>query len=341
MTDTMRAVIADEPGAPDVLELREVPIPEPGPGQVRLRVAYAALNPLDTHARAARVAYMAPDFPFTPGIEFSGVVDAVGDGVDPGWLGRRVVNERNWGGCAEYALTAPEFLLDIPDGFDWILGTVFHTCVYSAWHALHTAGRIRPGDVVLLHSAAGAVGAMSAQIARDAGATVVGLCSLSKADFARAHGVDHVISSSDPEWPAKVLEVTGGHGADLVLDGIAGPEAPKNFEAAAPLGQVIYLGAIGGYPPPVDISKELYAKSLAVRGYLVYVAMASTGGTELAEIHDALRSGRWKAPVSEIVDLEDTADLHRRFEARGLMGRNLIRVGGELEVGPLSTHLEP
>lgn len=330
MTDMMQAVVADKPGTPDVLDLREVPIPEPGPGQLRMQVAYAALNPLDTHARGARVAYMAPDFPFTPGIEFSGIVDAVGDGVDSGWLGRRVVNERNWGGCAEFALSAPAFLLEIPDGFDWILGTVFHTCVYSAWHVLHTAGRVRKGDVVLLHSAAGAIGAMAAQIATTAGATVVGLCSPAKFDFARANGVDHLISSSDPDWPGKVLEATGGHGADLVIDGIAGPEAPKNFAAAAPLGQVIYMGAIGGYAPPVDISRELYSKSIAVRGYMVYTAMAATAGAELDEIHGALLDGTWTAPISEIVELADTADLHRRFEARELMGRNLIRVGGEL-----------
>lgn len=330
MTDTMKAMVAQNPGPPEALELREIPVPEPGPDQVRLRVAYAALNPLDTHARAARVAYMAPDFPFTPGVEFSGIVDAVGSGVDRQWLGKRVVSEKHWGGCAEYALTPVENLLEIPEGFDWVLGTVFHTCVYSSWHALHTAGRIRSGDRVLLHSAAGAIGAMSSQIAKDAGATVIGLCSQAKFDFARAHGVDHVFSSSDPDWPAKVVEATEGHGADLIIDGIAGPEAPKNFEAAAPFGQVVYMGAVGGYAPPVDISRELYAKSIAVRGFMVYLGMAVTGGAELPEIHDALRSGRWKAPISEIVELEDTPDLHRRFEARELMGRNLIRVGGEI-----------
>ncbi len=330
MTPMMKAMIADAPGSPDVLELREVPIPEPGPGQVRLRVAYAALNPLDTHARAARVAYMAPDFPFTPGVEFSGTVESVGSGVDRKWFGKRVVSEKHWGGCAEYAVTPVDNLIEIPDGFDWILGTVFHTCVYSAWHVLHTAGRVRASDTVLLHSAAGAIGAMSAQIASDAGATVVGLCSSSKFEFARSHGADHLFSSSDPEWPAKVIEATGGHGADLIIDGIAGPEAPRNFEAAAPFGQVIYMGAVGGYAPPVDISRELYAKSIAVRGFMVYLGMAVTGGVELPEIHDALRTGRWKAPISEIVELEDTPDLHRRFEARELMGRNLIRVGGEI-----------
>lgn len=331
MTDTMKAMVAENPGPPEILELRNVPTPEPGPGQVRIRVAYAALNPLDTHARAARVAYMAPDFPFTPGIEFSGLVDAVADDVDPGWIGKRVVSERHWGGCAEFALTTIDNLIEIPEGFDWTLGTVFHTCVYSSWHALHTAGRVRRGDRVLLHSVAGAIGAMSAQIAHDAGAEVIGLCSPSKFDFARSHGADHLISSSDSDWPTKVLEVTGGHGADLIIDGIAGPDAPKNFEAAAPFGQVVYMGAVGGYAPPVDISRELYAKSIAVRGFMVYLGMAVTGGAELPEIHDALLSGRWKAPISEIVELEATPELHRRFEARELMGRNLIRIGGEID----------
>jgi len=327
---TMTALVADRPGPPEVLELRQVPIPEPGSGQVRVRVAYAALNPLDTHARAARVAYMAPEFPFTPGIEFSGLVEAVGDGVDAGWLGRRVVSERNWGGCAERAVTPVDALLEIPEGFDWVLGTVFHTCVYSSWHALHTAGRLREGDTVLLHSAAGAIGAMSAQIAKEAGATVVGLCSPSKFDFARPFGFDHLVDSGATDWVEQVMAATEGHGADLIIDGVAGPEAPKNHAALAPLGQVIYIGAVGGYAPPVDISRELYAKSIAVRGFMVYVAAAATGGVEKPMIHEALRSGRWKAPINRIAELDDAVEMHRLFEQRKLYGRNLFRIGGEI-----------
>ena len=143
MTPTMRAMIAGTPGPPDVLELQHVPVPEPAAGQALVRVAYTALNPLDTHARAARVDYMAPEFPFTPGYEFSGLVEADGDGVDPEPVGRRVVSEGEWGGCAEYALATADRLITIPDGFAWQLGTVYHTCVYSSWHILHTAGRIR------------------------------------------------------------------------------------------------------------------------------------------------------------------------------------------------------
>jgi NADPH2:quinone reductase len=330
MTNTMRAIVADQPGPPEMLELRQLPIPEPGPGQALIRVAYASLNPLDTHARAARVEYLAPEFPFTPGVEFSGLVEAVGDGVDPSLIGQRMVSERAWGGCAEYALAEAGGLIPIPDGFDWVLGTVFHTCVYSAWHVLHTAGRVQPGDTVLLHSAAGAIGAMSARIAKDAGATVFGLCSPEKFDFARSFGADHLVDSSAADWVGQVKELNDGRGVDLVIDGIAGPEAPRNFEVLAPLGQVIYMGAIGGYPPKVDISRELYQKSIAVRGFLVYAAMAATGGVEKQEIHEALRSGRWRAPVERVFELEEVPEAHRLFEQRKLCGRSLIRVGGDL-----------
>jgi NADPH2:quinone reductase len=273
---------------------------------------------------------MAPEFPFTPGYEFSGLVEAVGDGVDPELVGRRVVSEGEWGGCAEYALATADRLITIPDGFAWQLGTVYHTCVYSSWHILHTAGRIRKTDTVLLHSAAGAIGTMATQIAKDAGATVVGLCSPSKFEFAKQFGADHLIDSSADDWVDQLKKVTDGRGADLIIDGVAGPEAPKNFEALAPLGQVIYMGAIGGYAPSVDISRELYMKSIAVRGFVVYVAMAATDGSEKAEIHDALRSGRWKVPITRVVELEEVPELHRIFEARKLSGRALIRIGGEL-----------
>jgi NADPH:quinone reductase-like Zn-dependent oxidoreductase len=90
------------------------------------------------------------------------------------------------------------------------------------------------------------------------------------------------------------------------------------------------MGAVAGQPPPVDISRQLYAKTIAVRGFVVYVAMAQTGGREKPEIHEALRSGRWQIPITHVVPLEQTAEMHRRFENRELHGKSLIEVGGEL-----------
>lgn len=327
----MRAIVADAPGGPEALELRAVPRPEPGPGQVLVRVAYVAMNPLDTHARAARIDWNAPEFPFTPGYEFSGRVESVGAGVDPALVGRRVVCEAEWGGCADFALATAERLIDIPDDFDWPLGTVFHTCAYSAWHVLHTAGRLRPSDHVLLHSGAGPVGLMATQIAKEAGATVTALVgSPAKIEFARPFGADHLIDREATDWVQEILSLTDGRGVDLIIDGVAGPDSHRNFEALAPLGEVIFMGAVAGQPEPVDISQQLYYKTIGVRGFVVYTAMAATGGKEIPAIHEALASGRWKIPITRVVPLEETADLHRRWENRELYGKCLIEVGGEI-----------
>ena len=146
---------------------------------------------------------------------------------------------------------------------------------------------------------------------------------------ARPFGADHLLDDRG-DWLAELRELTGGRGVDLIVDGVAGPEAPKNYEAAATLGQVIYMGAVAGQPPPVDVSRQLYAKSIAVRGFVVYTAMARTSGSEKPRIHAALSSGHWKIPITRIVPLAETADAHRAFERRELYGKTLIEVGGEL-----------
>jgi NADPH2:quinone reductase len=326
----LRAIVAETPGGPDTLKLVELPVPEPGPGQLRIRVAYCDLNPLDTHARARRIEYNAPSFPFTPGYEYSGMVDAVGEGVDESWIGKRVVSIGEWGGCANYAIAAAARVTEIPEGFDWRLGAVFQTSAYSAWHVLHTAGRLRADDHVLLHSAAGGVATLAAQIAKEAGATVYGLCSPDKMEFARGFGYDYLIDSRSVNFAGEIKALTSGRGVDLIVDGVAGAGAVKNYDALAPLGQVIYIGGWAGSAPPVDISRQLFGKSIAVRGFVVYTARAATKGAELPAIHEALRSGRWRAPITGVFPLEETPALHARMENRELYGKTLIEVGGEL-----------
>lgn len=332
----MKAVVARQPGGPEVLEVEELPTPEPGPDQIRLRVAYASLNPLDTHARAQRVAYKAQSFPYTPGFEFSGIVDAVGANVDRSLIGSRRTFLGAPGGCAESALApvGSPFCahFELPDDLDWKLATVMPCAVYTPWHLIHTAARVRPGDTVLFHGAAGTVAVVGSQIAKQAGARVLGLCSSAdKAAFAREHGaVDEAIITSDNDWVDEVRRITDGRGADVIVDGIAGQQAPRNLEALAPFGQVIYIGAIAGTAPPVDVSSQLYAKSLAVRGFLVYVAMQQSAGAETPAILDALRSGRVRVPITGVWQLDQVAELHRRFENRELVGKQVIEVGGEL-----------
>jgi NADPH2:quinone reductase len=330
----MKAVVAEQPGGPEMLQVKNVPEPEAGPGEVRIRVAYSVLNPLDSHARGAKVAYKASAFPFTPGFEYTGVVDRVGEGVDPTMIGSRATYLGFSGGCAEYAVAdinnPYSHLFRIPDDFDWQLAAAACCVTYTGWHVVDTA-HVTEDNTVLLHGGAGNVAIMTGQIAAERGARVIGLCSSDdKITFARRFVNGDFINRSERDWVEAVHELTGGQGADLIVDGIAGPDAPLNFEALAPCGQVIYLGAIGGTPPPVDVSAQLYAKSIAVRGFLLYKAMERTAGREHPAIHEALGQGRWTVPIDRVWELEEVADLHRAFEQRQLMGRQLIRVGGDL-----------
>jgi NADPH2:quinone reductase len=297
---------------------------------VQVKVAYAAMNPLDVMVRAGTFKFH-PPLPFVLGYQYSGRITEVGEGVDPARVGQRVSVSSQWGGYADYATAPAEAAAPIPDSFAWQLGTVAMGPSLTAWHLVHTAARVRPGDVVVVHAAAGAVGLMLVQIAKDAGARVVGLVgSAAKLAWAREFGADLLLDyRADPDWPQKVKAFSGGAGADFIFDGNQGPDTPKNFQALAPLGQAIFIGAMAGASPPVSVPM-LIGTSQGVRGFVVNHGLNVTKGAEFKEIVPKLASGFWKFPIMAPVPLEQVADLHRAVEARTLLGRGIISVGGDL-----------
>ena len=327
---TMRAIVAEAPGEPDSLRLQEIPIPEPGDAEVQIRVAYSPLNPLDTHARADRIKWSHPGFPFVTGYEYAGRVEQVGAGVDAGLIGTRVAVRGQWGGNADFAVAPADQLVAIPDRFSWMLGSVFSTTGPTAWHLVHSAGRVRRGQTVVLHSAAGSVGILTAQIAKSAGARVIGLAGgPEKCAYAAQFGMDEVFDYQRSDWPDKVLAATEGGGANLIVDGNAGPNAALNYDVCAPLGNVIYIGAIAGQAPDVNISM-LIGKSISVTGFVVPFHQQATYGAEQADIESRLSSGDWVIPIETIAALDAVAELHQRFEDRELVGRTLVELGGDL-----------
>lgn len=268
--------------------------------------------------------------PFTLGYEYAGRVEVLGEGVDDSWLGRRVAVFGSWGGCAEYAVAPVAELRAVPDELDWPTASAYFTTSFTSWHLVHTAGQVKRGQVVVVHSAAGAVGVMTSQILRDAGAHVIGLVSSqTKAVWAKPYGVHDWIITSEQPFDVAVRALTAGRGADLIIDGVQGPEASKNLACLAPMGRVIYIGATGGPAAPVNIG-QLIAGSIGVQGFVVQHAMALTQGSEAKEIHHALISGRWKLPLNPPSELDEVGALHADFEARKLMGRTVIRVGGDV-----------
>lgn len=327
----MRAVQISQNGGPEIMTFSDLPEPQPGPGQARVKVAYAVLNPMDVAVRSGAMKWGAPAFPFTLGYEYSGRVDAVGEGVDQAMVGRRVSGGGQWGGFADYAVGDANRFNTIPDEISLELGAVYRGTAVTAWHALHTMGGVKAGDTVLLQSAAGPVAIMAAQIAKDAGATVIGLAGgEEKLAYAKSFGFDHVIDyRANADWPAQVKTLTEGRGADIIIDGVQGPDALKNLDACAPLGQIIFLGQSAGAGPGIPIGR-LIGGTIRVGGLVVYHAMAKTKGAELTEINAKIASGAWRYPLNPPVPLDKVAETFADFEARKLMGRTIFKVGGEV-----------
>lgn len=326
----MRSAIITEPGGPEVIHVEHRDRPDPGPGEVRIQVAYAALNPLDNHARANRIQWMHPGFPFTPGFEYAGRVDAVGQDVEPGMVGERVAVNGQWGGNADYAIAPANTVNRVPEGFDWPLAASYSTCAYTAWLLIHSAGKVRAGQVVAIHSAAGAVGSLTTQVAKSAGATVVALAGgPAKLEYARQFGADHLFDYNQETWPQALKEATGGRGADLIIDGNAGPNALRNLDAVAPQGNIVFMGATAGQAPDLNVS-ALIGKCCSVTGFVQYIHQMTSGGAEKTAMHEKLASGEWRIPVEKTYSLEQLADAHAAWEGRQLSGRTLIELGGDI-----------
>ena len=285
----MRVVMAEEPGAPEAWCIRQVPVPEPGPGQVRVRVAYCSLNVAETRADEA---------PFVPGSALSGMVEAVGSGVDGTWLGRAVSSVAG-GGCADYALVDTGSLVSVPWALGWQAAAVLQTRIYPAWHAFHGEARARAGQHLLLAPATGSACLLCAQMARERGLAVYGLCaSEAEARFAAPFGVPTQLDLAG-SWKEELLQRTGGRGIDLVI-GEGG------------------LGAVEG------------DGILASEGRVVPVPPVAVAPPEKARVHGALREGRWKVAVARMVPLEQAAELLRQHGESEPFGETLVRVGGDL-----------
>lgn len=326
----MIGAIVRQAGGPESISIEELPVPEPGQGQVRIRVAYSALNPLDNHARADRIKWQHPGFPFTPGFEYAGIVDKAGDNANQELVGKRVAVNAGWGGNAEFALAPTALLNFVPENFDWQTAATFSTCAYTAWLLIHSAGKVRKGQIVAIHSAAGAVGALTTQVAKSAGATVIALAGgVAKLEYAKQFGADYCVDYNDAAWPEQVMAVTGGLGADLIIDGNAGPYAARNLSAIAPMGNILFTGATAGQAPDFSIP-AIIEKSCSISGFIQYFHQLTSGGAEKKEVHEKLASGEWRIPIEKIYTLSEVSEAHRAWEARELVGRTLIQSGGEL-----------
>lgn len=319
----MRAVIADEPGAPDVLHPVTLPDPEPGPGQIRVAVEVAAITFIDTLIRAGSPVAPPATFPVVLGNGVGGVIDLVGPDVSPAWIGARVVTTTGGtGGYANLALARTADLHRVPEPLDLAEAAALLADGRTAV-GLHQAASIQPGETVVITAAAGGVGSILVQLAKASGAQVIALAgSADKLNHARSLGADTTVSYRDQDWTTRV-NAAAPDGVDVVFDGIGTDTTTALFGLVRSGGRYVQHGAAGGswgtIDPTTAADKDI--------GVIPLSAIGATPGdlfslTERALDLAAQRSIR--PTIGQTFPLDDAASAHAAIESRTTIGKTLL-----------------
>ncbi|WP_214406122.1 zinc-binding dehydrogenase [Pseudonocardia lacus] len=325
----MKAIRQHEFGGPEVLGLEEVPDPEPGPGRVRIRVAAAGVHLLDTALRRGQRGgpFPPPALPMTPGREVAGTVEATGPDVDEGWRGRRVVAHLGMasGGYAQAAVAEVTSLHAVPDRLSPAEAVAMIGSGRTAVGILRIAA-ITPDDVVLVPAAAGGMGVLFVQAARNAGATVVGLAGgPEKTARVRDLGADVAEDYRDPDWPERVRAALGGTAPTLLLDGVGGEVGHAALDLLGVASRMVMFGWSSGTVTPLT-GQDVAAKSLQVTWVTGPRMLAMPGGLRALETESLAAAGRGDLVplVHPPFALADAAGAHAALESRATTGKVVL-----------------
>jgi NADPH:quinone reductase-like Zn-dependent oxidoreductase len=342
----LKAVLLYQHGKTEVLQYDDFPTPQPGPGQVLVRLEAAALNHLDIWVRRGWPG-LKLDYPHIPGADGAGKVEALGEGVANWSIGQRVVINPNLscGSCeyclvgmdnrcnhwgllgetergtyAQYIAVPARNLLQIPDGFGEHEAAAAALVFLTAWHSLIRRGRLRSGETVLIIGAAGGVNLASLQIAKLSGTKVIVVGSRpSKLALAESLGADYLIDrSKDENWPRRVHEITNRRGADIVIDNV-GTTFPESFRAAGKGGRVLTVGNTGNPRITID-NRYIFAKHLSLIG--------STMGThnDFVNVMDLVFKGRLKSIIDRTYPLSEAGAAQQRLEHGEHIGKITLEI---------------
>jgi NADPH2:quinone reductase len=322
----MKAIRFHENGGPEVLRFEDAPEPTPGPGEVLVRVRAAGVNFADTMTTEGRY-YLRPKFPQIPGLEVAGEVVQVGGGAGGFRVGDRVMAVLpQGGGYAERCVAGADYVTPIPQGLDYVEAAALPVQAVTADQVLLVAGKVRPGEWVVVHSAAGGTGSFLVQLAKLAGARVIATAgSKQRLALAADLGADAVVDYSDPAWPEEVRSVTGGRGADVIVESVGGDVFEASLRCLAPFGRLVEIGQSGG-PPPALNPLRLMRQNHAVVGYYLMTAMERPElmAATRDRVAAALAAGRLRIVIGETAPLADAAAVHRKMLARETHGKVVL-----------------
>ena len=324
----MKAVQVARHGGPEVLRVVEVPVPEPGPGSVRVRHTAIGLNFIDVYFRTGL--YPAP-LPLIPGGEGAGVVDAVGSGVTGLAVGDRVAYAaRSQGSYAEARVLEANLCQRLPDAIDFETGAAMMLKGMTVQYLLRrTRHGLERGDYIVWHAAAGGVGSIACQWAKELGYRLIATAgSPQKCELARAHGAEVAIDYRTEDVVARVKEITGGRGVKCVFDSVGKDTFERSLDCLSPLGVLAAFGNASGPIPPFSVLElsrrgSLYLHRPTLNTHLGIPGAAKEMATDL---FDVVTRGAVKIPVSQRYRLDDVERAHRELEARATTGASVLLV---------------
>ena len=312
-------------GGPEVMKWEEVVVGAPGINEVRLKTTAVGLNFIDTYHRSGL--YTIP-LPSGLGLESAGIVEALGANVTDLKIGDRVAcASAPIGAYSETRLMPADKLVKIPAGVSDQQAASMMLKGMTAQYLIRRTFRVKPGDTILMHAAAGGVGSIVCQWAKHLGATVIGTVgSEAKLALARSYGCDHVINYATEDFVARVAEITGGKKCNVVYDGVGKDTFLKSLDCARPLGTVVIFGNASGAVPPFDLGQ------LAVKGSLFVTRpmLASYTGTRddlvatTNDLFDVVARGIVKIEINQTYALKDAGEAHRDLEARKTTGSTVL-----------------
>lgn len=320
----MKAIRIHQPGNPQALIYEEIPVPEPGSGETRVKIAAAGVNYIDTYHRRGLYKQKPP---FTLGMEGGGVVDAVGEGVTAVSPGDRVAYAMHIGAYAEYAIVPAWRLVKVPDEVEIEVATAVMLQGMTAHYLTFSTYPIQTGDTVLIHAAAGGVGLLLVQIAKLRGARVIGTVSTAaKANLAQEYGADEIIRYTETDLVEAVKDFTAGKGVHVIYDGVGQATFRKGLDCLRPRGVMVLYGQASGPVEPIDpqILNQKGSLFLTRPSLAHYTASREEIRTRADDLLSWIASGALQVRLDRTFPLNEAADAHRYIEDRRTKGKLLL-----------------
>jgi len=320
----MKAIRVHQPGGTDAMQYEDAPMPEPGPGEARVKIQAIGVNFIDVYHRSGQ--YKLPS-PFTPGSEAAGVVDAVGDGVTDVQVGDRVAYAMQIGAYAEYAVVPAWKLVPLPDEVSFEAGAAVMLQGMTAHYLAHSTFPLQAGHIALIHAAAGGVGLLLIQLAKQCGAFVIGTVSTAEKErLARDAGADAVIRYTEQDFVTETKGLTDGKGVDVVYDSVGKTTFDGSLDCLRPRGYLALFGQSSGAVGPVDpqILNTKGSLFLTRPSLAAYAADRDELLWRSGDLFSLIADHKLHVRIDRTVRLREVAVAHQALESRETAGKVVL-----------------